>query len=53
MKIKKITKPTFLEEEKLWQTGIDYIIGLDEVGRGAFAGPIVGAGVIFKPNFKY
>ena len=53
MKIKKITKPTFLEEEKLWQTGVDYIIGLDEVGRGAFAGPIVGAGVIFQPNFKH
>lgn len=26
---------------------------MDEVGRGAFAGPITAAGVIFKPRFKH
>lgn len=49
----KKTKPTFLEENIYWQRGIAYVIGLDEVGRGAFAGPIVAAGVIYKPNFKH
>ncbi len=51
--MKILTKPTFSEESYYWQSNIDYIIGLDEVGRGAFAGPIVAAGVIFKPNFKH
>lgn len=48
-----MTKPSFNEERNLWEAKIEYVIGLDEVGRGAFAGPIVGAGVIFKPNFKH
>ncbi|EKD85812.1 MAG: hypothetical protein ACD_37C00603G0008 [uncultured bacterium] len=47
------TKPSFNEERFYWNFGIDHVIGLDEVGRGAFAGPIVAAGVIFKPNFKH
>lgn len=50
--MKKITKPSFKEEIKLWNSNIDYVIGIDEVGRGAFAGPIVAAGVIYEPGFK-
>lgn len=46
------SKPTFTEELTYWNQGIQNVIGLDEVGRGAFAGPIVAAGVIFKPHFK-
>lgn len=47
----KITnKPSFEEEYKLWKKGIKFVIGIDEVGRGAFAGPIVAAGVVFSPN---
>lgn len=46
-------KPTFTEELIHWNRGIENVIGLDEVGRGAFAGPIVAAGVIFKPNFRH
>lgn len=48
-----MSKPTFNEERKLWRLGVDSVIGIDEVGRGAFAGPIVAAGVIYKPNFKH
>lgn len=44
-----MTKPTFLLETSLWNKGYEYILGLDEVGRGAFAGPLVAAGVIFSP----
>lgn len=47
------TKPSFKEENYYWDFGINHVIGLDEVGRGAFAGPIVAAGVIYKPNFKH
>ena len=47
-----MTKPHFFEEQFYWSFGINNVIGLDEVGRGAFAGPIVGAGVIYKPNFN-
>ena len=37
-------------EEKLWDEGFQRIMGLDEVGRGCLAGPVVAAGVIFKPG---
>ena len=47
-----MTKPSFNLESGYWNTGIQTVIGLDEVGRGAFAGPIVAAGVIYSPNFK-
>src|SRR3989344_6413747 len=51
--MKKIVKPNFREEKNLWDIGTAYVIGIDEVGRGAFAGPIVAAGVVFKPNFNH
>lgn len=40
--------PTFAEEQKLWKQGIKYIAGIDEVGRGPLAGPVVAAAVIIK-----
>ncbi len=43
-------KPSFEEEDKLWNREIEFVIGIDEVGRGAFAGPIVSAGVVFSSN---
>lgn len=46
-------KPSFKEEQFYWGIGIQNVIGIDEVGRGAFAGPIVAAGVIYKPNFEH
>lgn len=45
-------KPTFDFEKSLWKRGIKRVIGIDEVGRGAFAGPIVAAGVVFSPDIK-
>jgi ribonuclease HII len=47
------TKPSFKEENFYWNYNISHVMGLDEVGRGAFAGPIVAAGVIYKPFSKY
>lgn len=40
--------PHLDHEIKLWQKGYT-VIGMDEVGRGAFAGPLCVAGVIFNP----
>jgi ribonuclease HII len=38
--------PTFIEEEKLTVQGYRLIAGVDEVGRGPLAGPVVAAAVI-------
>lgn len=37
----------FSEEQKLWRSGYKFVIGIDEVGRGSFAGPVVAAGIVF------
>ena len=36
-------------ENKLLKKGIKYIVGVDEVGRGPLAGPLVAAAVILDP----
>jgi ribonuclease HII len=51
MKVPSIPKPTFDEENFLWQRGFQYIAGIDEVGRGCFAGPVVSAAVILPSDF--
>ncbi len=43
--------PTFIEEQIQWDRGLSHIAGVDEVGRGAFAGPIVAAAVILHSDF--
>lgn len=40
-------KPTLKYEKNLWKQGARYIAGIDEVGRGALAGPVVVSTVIF------
>lgn len=51
-------QPSFQVEERLWKKGYKRVAGLDEVGRGALAGPVVAAAVILKnpklqaPNYK-
>lgn len=37
-------------ERMLWNEGFERVMGLDEVGRGCLSGPVVAAGVIFKPG---
>ena len=44
--------PSFKYENLLWKKGLSRIAGLDEVGRGAFAGPLVAAAVILPKNFR-
>jgi ribonuclease HII len=44
--------PNFSFEKKLWKKDFKLVAGLDEVGRGSFAGPIVAGCVVFKPRTK-
>jgi ribonuclease HII len=39
-------------ERRLWDCGLDLIAGIDEVGRGCLAGPVVAAAVIFSPDIN-
>jgi ribonuclease HII len=39
-------------ENALWQQGLHLVAGVDEVGRGPLAGPVVAAAVIFPPDFS-
>ena len=39
-------RPTFRVERTLWKQGIDFIAGVDEVGRGPLAGPVAAGAVI-------
>ena len=45
-----IKTPTLSEERHLWRQGYKLVCGVDEVGRGSFAGPVVTAAVIFQPE---
>ncbi|WCK56832.1 ribonuclease HII [Aneurinibacillus sp. Ricciae_BoGa-3] len=38
-------------ERELWASGHAYIAGIDEVGRGPLAGPVVTAAVVLPQNF--
>lgn len=42
----------FNYEKRLWKRGIKFVAGIDEVGRGPLAGPIVAAAVILPKNYK-
>lgn len=44
--------PTLDFESQLWAMGYTNVAGVDEVGRGCFAGPVVSAAVVFPPNSK-
>jgi ribonuclease HII len=42
--------PTLIHEQRLWREGYRRVAGLDEAGRGAWAGPVVAAAVILPPD---
>ena len=50
--MRNISRPTFNEENDIWQSGYRYIAGIDEAGRGPLAGPVVAAAVILPGDFK-
>ncbi len=44
--------PTFSAERPLWRSGLDFIAGVDEVGRGPLAGPVAAGAVILPPGIR-
>ncbi len=44
--------PTLDYETELWNKGYQFVAGLDEVGRGCFAGPVVVATVVIDQECK-
>lgn len=44
------TYPGLSLERRLWRQGWRWVAGLDEVGRGAWVGPVVAAAVILPPD---
>lgn len=47
----KRAKPTLKFESDLWDSGLQFIAGLDEAGRGALAGPVA-VGAVILPSDK-
>jgi ribonuclease HII len=45
-----MTLPNFDFEKSKWLKGLKHVAGLDEVGRGSFAGPVVAGCVIFRED---
>ena len=37
-------------ERVLWRAGVQHIAGVDEVGMGPLAGPVIAAAVVFPPH---
>jgi ribonuclease HII len=42
--------PTLRTERRLWRAGHEWVAGLDEVGRGAWAGPLTVGVAVVRPN---
>ena len=42
--------PSLTYEKRLWEAGYRHVAGLDEAGRGSWAGPVVAAAVILPPD---
>ena len=50
----KAKSPGLQEEQQLWQSGLDVVVGVDEVGRGSWAGPLtIVAAVVPKDRRIY
>ena len=46
-------RPTFDHERTLWKQGLQLVAGVDEVGRGPLAGPVVAAAVILPSRARF
>ena len=46
----RVVLPRLTVELELWQQGLGVIAGVDEVGMGPLAGPVVAAAVVFPPT---
>jgi ribonuclease HII len=48
--VKSSLTPSLAAESVLWEYGLTCVAGLDEAGRGAWAGPVSAAAVILPPD---
>lgn len=48
-----MSRPDFLFEKRLWKKGYKFVAGVDEVGKGCFAGPLVTGCVVFPLNSSF
>lgn len=48
----RLLRPSRRHEAELWAAGCQYVAGVDEVGRGAWAGPLVAAAVVLPTDCK-
>ena len=54
VRVTRRTVPSLTLERQLWDEGHDVVVGIDEVGRGAWAGPLsVGAAVLPRDRRVY
>lgn len=44
--------PTLNYEQSLWKNGVQFVAGIDEVGRGALAGPVVAAAIMVSASHR-
>jgi len=50
----KKSSPGLRNEREFWEAGADFVVGMDEVGKGAWAGPLaVGAAVVPRDRRIY
>ena len=47
---KKRVFPNNYYEKRIWRKGVIFLAGIDEVGRGSFAGPVVCGAVVFPKD---
>jgi len=47
-----VREASFFRERILWEDGLSSVAGIDEAGRGAWAGPLYAAAVVFPPKVK-
>ena len=52
MRLLKRLKCTLNYEKQAWDAGATLVAGVDEVGRGAFFGPVVAGAVILDPRYR-
>jgi len=47
-----VDHPTFTAERGLWAQGIEFVAGVDEVGRGPLAGPVAAGAVVLPAGVR-
>jgi len=45
-------RPTLVQERRLWRSGHEWVAGIDEVGRGAWAGPLSVGVAVVRPGTR-